>query len=93
MRPDRLIVCTYRGSDGLSMRPDDHNTLPCQSYNTNDSPREPLHGPVTWNPDRTRPYSTLHYVNIYAYSHGISTAVTITSSNALMYQEPAHCCI
>ena len=43
-----LIVCTYIWSDGISMIPNNPNTLTCQSTVTNDSPRDPLHGPVTW---------------------------------------------
>ena len=47
MHPDRGIVCTYIMSDGISTKPDDQNTLTCQSTDTNDAPRNPLHGPVT----------------------------------------------
>ena len=47
MHPDILIVCTYRRSDGLSTIPDDQNTFTRQSANTNNAPRDPLHGPVT----------------------------------------------
>ena len=47
MYPDRGIVCTYIKSEGLSRRPDDQNTLTHHSDNTNDAPRDPLHGPVT----------------------------------------------
>ena len=59
MHPERGIVRTYRQSDGLSMITDDQNTLTRQSPNTNDAPRDPLLGPVTWNPAHTRPYFTL----------------------------------
>ena len=40
----------YRGSDGLSTRPDDPNTLTCQYPNTNDAPWDQgplILGPVT----------------------------------------------
>ena len=47
MHPDRVIVRTYRHSDGISTRPNDQNTLTCQSSDTNNTPRDPLHGPVT----------------------------------------------
>ena len=47
MHPDRGIVLTYRRSDGLSTIPNDHNTLTCQSSNTNDTPRDPLHVHIT----------------------------------------------
>ena len=47
MHPDRLIVRMYRRSDVLLTRPDNQNTLTCQSADTYDSPRDPLHGPVT----------------------------------------------
>ena len=46
MHPDRGIARTYRRSDGLSKRPDDHNTLTRQSADTNDAPKDPLHGPI-----------------------------------------------
>ena len=59
MHTYRGIVRTRRWSDGLSTRPDDQNTITCQSDNTNEAPRGPLLGPVTWNPARTWPYSTL----------------------------------
>ena len=47
MHPGRGKVPTYRQSGGLSTRPDDQNTLTRQSTNTNNSPRDPLRGPVT----------------------------------------------
>ena len=47
MHPDRVIARTDRRSDVLSTRPDYQNTLTCQSADTNDAPRDPLHGPVT----------------------------------------------
>ena len=48
MCPDIGIVRMYRLSDGLSMTPDEQNTLTCQYADTNDSPSDPLHGPVTY---------------------------------------------
>ena len=36
------------------MIPDDQNTLTCQSSDMNNSPRDPLHGPVTVNSCRMR---------------------------------------
>ena len=59
MHPDRVIVRTYIRSEVLSTRQDDQNTPTHQCADTNDAPREPLHGPVTWNPAQTLPYSTL----------------------------------
>ena len=49
MYPERGMVLTYRWSDDISTRLDDHNTLTHQSADTNDEPRYPLLGPVTWN--------------------------------------------
>ena len=60
MHPYRGIVRTYRRSDGPSTRTDDQKTLTCQSADTNDAPRNPLQGPITWNLAQTRPYSMLH---------------------------------
>ena len=40
MHPDIEIVRTYRQSKGLSMRPDDRNTLTCQSANRSEAPRD-----------------------------------------------------
>ena len=59
MHPCKGIVRTYIRSGGLSTRPDDQNTLNSQSKDINDAPRDPLHGPFTWNPDQISPYSTL----------------------------------
>ena len=59
MQPDRRIVRTHRRSDGLSTIPNDQNTLTRQSADTNDTPRDPICRPVTWNPAWKRPYSTL----------------------------------
>ena len=47
MHLDRVIVRTYRRSDVLSTIPDDQNTLTCQYVDTNDTLRDPLHGPIT----------------------------------------------
>ena len=49
MHPDREIGRMYRWSDGLSTRPDDLNTFTLQSSGTNNTARDLLHGPVTWN--------------------------------------------
>ena len=86
MHPDIEIVRMYRRSDCLSTRPDDQNTLTHQSADTNDAPRDPLHGPVTWNPAHTRPYSTLRL-------RLSLKSITITASMALLCQEPTNCCI
>ena len=59
MHPDRGIVRTYKRSVIISPRPDVKKTLTCQSANTNNAPRDPLHGPVKWNPAETWTYSTL----------------------------------
>ena len=88
MHPYRGIVRTYRRSGGLSKRPDYQSKLTRQSSDTNDAPRDPLLGPVTWNPDRTRTYSTLRlFLRLRLQS------VTSTVSTAPLCQEPAHCCI
>ena len=68
MHPDILILRTCIRSDSLSMRLDNHNTLTCQSVDTNYSPRDPLISPVTWNPIWTRPYSTLR-LNLHLRLH------------------------
>ena len=41
------------------MIPDYQNTPPWKSANMDETPRDPPHGPVTWNPTRTQPYYTL----------------------------------
>ena len=46
MDPYIVILRTYIWSDGLSTRPDNHNTLTRQSVDTNDAPMDPLHGLV-----------------------------------------------
>ena len=63
MHPDRLIVCTYIRSVGLSMVLDDLNTLTLQSGGMNNAPRDPLHGSVTWNPS----WQGTTYVWVYGY--------------------------
>ena len=83
---DRGIVRMYRRSDSLSMRPNDQKNLTCQSVYMRNSPRDPLHAPVTWNPTRTRPYSTLRL-------RLSLKSITITASMALLCQEPTNCCI
>ena len=87
MHPYRGIVSTYILSDGISTKTDDQNTLILQYADTNDPPRDPLHGPVTWNLARTRPYSTS--TAIYT-TPCISATVTTTASTALLRQETAH---
>ena len=47
MHLHRGILRMYRQSYGLSMVPDDQNTLTCQSADKNDSPRDPLLFPIT----------------------------------------------
>ena len=49
MHLDILIFRTDRHSDGLSTIPDDLNTLTLQSAGMNNTPRDPLHRPVTGN--------------------------------------------
>ena len=49
MQPDRGTVRMDKRSGGLSTRPDDLNTLTCQSSDTNNTPRDLLLGPVTCN--------------------------------------------
>ena len=50
MHPYRVIVRTSICSDSVSTIPDYLITLTHQSVDTNNSPRDPLHGPVTCNP-------------------------------------------
>ena len=90
MYPDRGIVHTYRRSDDLSTRPDNQNTLTCQSYNMNNAPRDPLllaplHGIL--------PVSRICYVYGYVYGPYVSAVVTITMSTEPLNQEPTHPCI
>ena len=47
MYPYIVIVCTDRWSEILSTKPDKPNALTCQSSNTNNVHRDPIHGPVT----------------------------------------------
>ena len=44
--PNREIFSTDIQLDGLSTRPGDPNTLTIQSADTNDTPRDPLQGPI-----------------------------------------------
>ena len=55
----------YRCSDGLSMRPDDPNTLTCQYAYINDTPKDPIYGPDTWNLVRTCPKYMLRLLICY----------------------------
>ena len=66
------------------MRPDDQNTPTHQSDHTNDDPQGlPLHGPITWNPDRLKSTST---------STSISTSKsTSTSLSTYMSTSTALC--
>ena len=63
MHLDKEIVRMDRRPDGLSMRPDDSNTLTRQSTVTNDVPRDPLLSPIEWDPDLHGP----EYVYFYGY--------------------------
>ena len=71
-------------SDSLFTIPDDPNTLTCQSFTKNDTPRDPLHGSVTWNHAQTRPNQC--YVYTYAYAISISATLTISASTLPMHQ-------
>ena len=88
MHPDRVTVRMYRRPEGLSTRPDDQTTLTCQSANTNDAPRDPLHGSVTWDPVRTQTYSKLRLRIALRLQ-----SITITTITAPLRQDPTHCCI
>ena len=59
IHPYIVIFNTDGQSHGLSTRPDGPNTLFHQSAATNDAPRDLLYIPITWNPSRKRPDSTL----------------------------------
>ena len=82
MHPYRGIVRKDRVSYGISTIPEDFNTLTQQSSGKNDTPWDPLHGPVTCNPARTRPGSTLHLYPWYRHllqrhgRHGNSAAAS-----------------
>ena len=77
MQPENGIVHMEIWSEGLFTRPDKPNTLTCQSTSTNDTPRYPLHGPVTWNTARTRP--NLCYIHLCVCAIGISADVIIAA--------------
>ena len=92
MNPDRGIVRTYRRSDGLSMRPDDHNTLTFQSVNKNGAPREPLYGLVISQirNSLTRAYAVtiLNSITYFLYSHNFINDILIkTKLNVFHYQQ------
>ena len=75
MHPYRGILCTYRRSDGLSTIPEYHNTLTIQSSDTNNDPRDLLHGPVTLMLFDTFPFLIIEgttlpkykYINIHSF--------------------------
>ena len=84
MHLDRVIVCTYIWSDGLSNIPDDTDTLTCQTSNMNDVPRNP--------------FSRSHYMESFPHpgSTAMSTVlrnVTITAITLPLRQDITHCCI
>ena len=96
MHPDRVIVLTYRQSDGISTRQDDQNTLTHQPSDINNDLRYP--------PSRTCymescPEMALLYAMATSMSIDtsttpcISTAVTVTMSTALLHQETTKCLI
>ena len=66
----------YIWSDGIYIITYHPNTITYQSTDISDTPRDPIYGPVTWNPSHKRP--DLCY--IYIYSLGKSAIITITSS-------------
>ena len=59
MHPYRGIFHADRRPDGISKIPDTPNNYTRQYDGMNDAPRNPLREPFAWNPDRTRPGSTL----------------------------------
>ena len=59
MNPYIGVVRTDRHSDDLSTGPDGPNSLTRQFYDTDDAPREPLTGPVTWNTAPSSIYNLL----------------------------------
>ena len=91
MYPYRGIGYTGRHSYGISTIPDNPNTLTRKSSGKNDASRYPLHGPVTWNPARTRPRSTLRLCTRLRYRN--SANVTITARTPTLCQEPAYCSV
>ena len=70
MHPDQGIVRTDIRLDGISIIPENPKYLTHQYSGTDNAPREPLHGPVTWNPSRTQP-NLRRYVYLYVYTIGI----------------------
>ena len=64
MHPYRGIVRTHIRSEGLSMIPDDSNTLTRQSNGMNNAPRDLLQVPATWNPSLTR-FTVYFYVSLH----------------------------
>ena len=63
---------------------DGTKTLTHQSSATNNAPRDPLHGPVIWNPLRAWP--NLRHMYSYIYAIGISANVTLTTRNPTILQ-------
>ena len=78
----------YRRSEGLSMRPDDPNTLTRQSAGTNDAPRDLTPRPHYMESWQTRPTIRLR-LHICLRSRASSISPW-TENYFLLRQEPAH---
>ena len=66
MHPDRLIVHTYRRSNGLSTKTDYHKTFTCQFSNTNNATRKP---PFTVLWYEILPILWIHYTYLFVYDY------------------------
>ena len=50
----------------------------------------PLHGPVTWNPDREKPNLSCIFVHIYDIAISANAMIDISTRIPLLIQEPDH---
>ena len=87
MHPNQGKVCIDIWTDGISTIPDYPNILTWKSVAMNNAPRNPLYGPVTWDPARKRP--NLRFVNAIS----ISTNTTITVSTPPLCKDLTHWCV
>ena len=102
MHPYRGIVCTYIQLDGLSMRPNDQNTLTCQSSNTNDAPRDLLHDPIIGIRYRVSvfihyvflPKSRIRYItDLIIFDFHCIQHIIYQSINQILIRKTSVCCI
>ena len=88
MHPELGTFHTEKWSEGLSTGTYVPNTLTIKYVGKNDTPRDPLLGPVTQNTANTLP--NLRYVYPYGYAIGISANTKIYTSMPMLRQDPAH---